>query len=73
MGMLIDLSSRESYIMSHHDYSVNIPYQQFMLYYDQYLNKNDAYFIICQKGIHSNQAVRILEYLGYNVTQVVNE
>ncbi|MBR1679640.1 MAG: rhodanese-like domain-containing protein [Bacilli bacterium] len=73
MGTLIDLSSPEGYASFHLMGSINIPYQKFMLYYDQYLNKNEPYFLTCKKGIHSNQAVRILEYLGYNVTQVVME
>lgn len=71
MGTLIDLSSIEGFLSKHHPYAINIPYQKFMLYYDQYLNKNEPYFITCKKGVHSNQAVRILEYLGYDVTQVV--
>lgn len=71
MGTLIDLSSQDGYAFSHPLDAINIPYQQFMLYYDQYLDKSKPYFLTCKKGIHSNQAVRILEYLGYDVTQVV--
>ena len=65
MGTLIDLSSQDGYAFSHPLDAINIPYQQFMLYYDQYLDKSKPYFLTCKKGIHSNQAVRILEYLGY--------
>ena len=67
MGPLIDLSGSEGLIDA-----IPIPYQKFMLYYDQYLDKHKSYFLTCKKGIHSNQAVRILEYLGYDVTQVIN-
>lgn len=71
MGPLIDLSSPEGYDSFHFLNAINIPYQKFMLYYDQYLDKHKSYFLTCKKGIHSNQAVRILEYLGYDVTQVI--
>ena len=37
MGTLIDLSSKEDFIISHHPDAINIPYQKFMLYYDGYL------------------------------------
>ena len=57
MGELIDLS--------------NISYHNLMLYYDKYLDKNKKYFITCSKGIHSFRACSILEYLGYDVTQVL--
>ncbi len=73
MGTLIDLSSTEGYSYHHFQNAIHIPYQKLMLYYDQYLNKNEPYYLTCKKGIHSNQAVRILEYLGYDVTQVVME
>jgi len=71
MGTLIDLSSPETFIMEHHPDAVNFPYQKFMLYYDRYLNKSQPYYFICTKGIHSNKVVSMLEFFGYDVTQVV--
>ena len=50
---------------------INIPYQKLMLNYDKYLDKNKKYFITCSKGIHSHRACALLEYLGYDVTQVL--
>ena len=35
------------------------------------LNKNEKYYIICNKGTLSKRVVAMLEYLGYDVTQVV--
>ena len=52
---------------------ISIPYQKFMLYYDRYLNKNEPYYFICSKGFHSAKVVRMLEYFGYDVTQVVKD
>ena len=71
MGPLIDLSGSDGVASSLLIDAIHIPYQKFMLYYDQYLDKHKSYFLTCKKGIHSNQAVRILEYLGYDVTQVI--
>ena len=71
MGTLIDLSSEEGYLEYHHPDAVNIPYQKFMLYYDRFLDKKKPYYLTCRKGIHSGRAVNLLEYLGYDVTQVI--
>ena len=71
MGTLFDLSSPETFLYEHHPDAVNFPYQKFMLYYDQYLKKGTPYFFICSKGLHSSKVVRMLEYFGYDVTQVV--
>lgn len=72
MGTLIDLSSPQDFIISHNPDAVNIPYQKFMLYYDGYLKKDKPYFFICSKGVHSAKVVGMLEYFGYNVTQVLH-
>lgn len=71
MGELIDLSHPDDYVMSGLSYAKNIPYQHFMMYYDKYLNKRKKYYIMCLKGIHSHRACALLEYLGYDVTQVL--
>ena len=71
MGTLFDLSSPETFLFEHHPDAVNFPYQKFMLYYDQYLKKDTPYFFICLQGLHSGKVVSMLEYFGYNVTQVV--
>lgn len=73
MGKLIDLSSPVDFMVNPTLGAENIPYQKFMLYYDKYLNKDNPYFFICNKGIHSGKVVRMLEYFGYNVTQVVRD
>lgn len=72
MGTLIDLSSPYDFVINQYPGAINIPYQNFMLYYDKYLKKENPYFFICNKGIHSGKVVSMLEYLGYNVTQVIH-
>lgn len=71
MGTLIDLSSEQDFLLKHHKDAVNFPYQKFMLYYDRYLKKGIPYYFICSKGIHSGRVVSMLEYFGYDVTQVL--
>ncbi len=71
LGQLIDLSSPLDYLEKHDARAVNIPYQKFMMNYDRYLKKDLPYFLICTKGMHSGKAVMMLEYLGYDVTQVL--
>lgn len=71
LGTLIDVSSPENYLLNHHPNAINIPYQKLMLYYPSILKKENPYYFICTKGFHSAKVVRMLEYFGYNVTQVV--
>jgi len=70
MGKLIDVQDTLSYKESHHPLSVNIYFDTLLLHHKELLNKNDKYFIICRKGHKSKKAVSILEYYGYDVTQV---
>lgn len=70
MGTLIDLSDAITYQEDHYPGSINIPFQKLLLHYKELLNKNEKYYITCKKGIHSQKAVSILEFYGYDVTQV---
>ncbi len=71
MGTLIDLSKNIDYQIEHDPRAINIPYQQLMLHYEEYLKKDKPYYLTCSKGIHSSKAVAVLEYFGYDVTQVI--
>ena len=51
----------------------NIPYEKLMLNYKTLLDKNKPYFIICSKGTKSRKAVSVLEFYGYDVTQMSYE
>ena len=73
MGTLIDLSDPITYEKRKRPGSVNFTYDKLMLHYQEYLRKGVPYYILCTKGIHSKRAVAILEYYGYNVTQVYLE
>jgi len=72
MGVLIDVKDPISYEEKHNPYSINIYYDKLLMNHKSLLDINKRYFIICDKGRKSKQAVRILEFYGYNVTYVIN-
>ena len=72
MGILIDVKDPVSYKLKHHKDSINITYDKLLLNHELLLNKNNKYYIICEKGNKSKQAVKILEFYGYDVTYVIN-
>ncbi len=73
MGTLIDVSDELTFKKNPTFGSINIPYEKLLLNYKQLLNKNKKYYIMCNKGIHSRKVVSILEFYGYDVTQVTKE
>jgi len=73
MGTLIDIQNPIDFMEFHHPDSINIPYEKLMLNYKTLLDKNKPYFIVCYKGTKSRKAVSILEFYGYDVTQMSYE
>ncbi len=73
MGVLIDIQNPIDYQEYHHPDSINIPYESLLLNYKKYLDKNKSYYIVCNKGTKSRKAVAILEFYGYDVTQMSYE
>ena len=71
MGTLVDLSDPETFKETYVEGSKNVPYQKMMMYYKDLLDKKKPYYFVCSKGLHSQKAVAVLEYYGYDVTQVV--
>lgn len=72
MGTLIDLEDSITYNEGHIEGAINIPYEKLLINYKEYLNKTSKYYLYCKKGFKSRKAVSILEYYGYDVTQVVS-
>lgn len=72
MGVLIDVKDPLSYKEKHNPFSINIYYDKLIMNHKTVLDKNKKYFIICDKGHKSKQAVRILSFYGYDVTYVIN-
>ncbi len=72
MGILIDVKDPVLYKEKHNPYSINIYYDKLLMNHKTLLNKNNKYYIMCDKGHKSKQAVRILAFYGYDVTYVIN-
>jgi rhodanese-related sulfurtransferase len=71
MGKLIDVEHPLDYKEHPYPGSVNIYYEKLMYQPSKYLNKKNSYYIMCQRGTLSRKTVTYLEYLGYDVTQVL--
>lgn len=67
---IIDIRSTVKYSDNHIPGSINIPYDVLISNPSKYLNKQDTYYIYCQKGITSKTCVNILKALGYNVVGI---
>lgn len=72
MGILIDVQHPEDYKEKGVLGSINIYADKLLMNSKAYLDYNKKYFIICNKGHLSGRVVAYLEYLGYNVTQVIH-
>lgn len=72
MGTLIDLEDSITYNEGHLEGAINIPYEKLLINHKEYLNKTGRYYLYCKKGFKSRKAVSILEFYGYDVTQVVS-
>lgn len=68
---IVDIRGSIKYSDNHIIGAINIPYELLMSNYSKYLNKNDVYYIYCQKGITSKKCVDFLRSIGYNVVNVI--
>src|SRR5574344_1475266 len=64
MGILIDVRHPLDYKDNHHPNSINIYYEKLMYNPTKYLNKQNTYYITCEKGNLSGKTVKYLEFLG---------
>ena len=67
---VIDIRDVFEYEKGHIPHSVNIPFDKLLSNYSSYLNKNDVYYIYCQKGVTSKRCVNILNQFGYSVYSI---
>jgi len=72
-GTLFDLEEPIVFKKKHIYGAVNVPFEKLMANYKTILDKKKSYFLYCRKGHASKKAVSILEYYGYDVTQVKDE
>lgn len=71
MGILIDVKHPLDYKDDPTAGSINIYADKLLMNYKLLLDINKKYYIICSKGTLSRRVVAYLEYLGYDVTQVI--
>ena len=69
---IIDIRDNESYKKMHIYNSINIPYINLINTPDKYLNKDDIYYIYCQRGNNSKKLCDILSIYGFNVINVID-
>lgn len=68
---IIDIRSVQKYNDNHIIGSKNIPFLKLLLYPNNYLSKNNKYYIYCQKGNKSKQLCNVLTNYGFNVVNVI--
>lgn len=68
---LIDIRSAEKYNNGHILNAKNIPYNVLLIRYDDILDKNQTYYIYCQRGVQSLKLCNVLVKNGYNVVNVI--
>ena len=71
MGILIDVRHPEDYKEDPIPGSINIYADKLLMNYKTMLDKNKKYYITCKKGVLSKKVVSMLEFYGYNVTQII--
>lgn len=70
-GILIDVQHPEDYLKNPTFGSINIYADKLLMNYKTMLDKNKRYYIVCNKGFLSRKVVSVLEFYGYDVTQVI--
>ena len=68
---IIDIRSEEKYNDNHILNAYNIPFNKLVAFPERYLDKNNIYYIYCQKGLRSSKVCDILKRNGYNVINVI--
>lgn len=67
---LIDIRSVAKYNDNHIPNAININSENLVANPSKYINKNEKYYLYCQKGITSKKIVQILNVKGYNVVNI---
>lgn len=68
---IIDIRDNYSYKLGSISKAINIPYLFLITNPDNYLNKNDKYYLLCDSGSQSMRCCLELSYVGYDVVSIV--
>lgn len=67
MGVFINMSNDKNIV----DGCTNYDYDDLVVNYSEYLNKNTKYYLYCNGGVKSRKLYNLLDYKGYDVTVVL--
>lgn len=67
---IIDIRSIEKYNNNHINGSINIQAKEIIKNPSKYLNKDNKYYIYCQRGIQSRKLCVLLHNIGYDVINI---
>lgn len=67
---IIDIRDKYQYNLDHIQNAKNIPMLYLLTSPEQYLNKNEIYYIYCQYGTSSKLATSKLNALGYKTINI---
>lgn len=68
---IIDIRSIEKYNNGHIPNSRNIPLEQLLINFNKYLDRNNKYYIYCQRGIQSKKICQILKNNGFYAINII--
>jgi len=63
--ILIDVRTKEEYMESRIDGSINIPLNEIMTIESIYPDKDKIYYVHCRSGYRSGQATKYMKSIGY--------
>lgn len=67
---IIDIRDNYLYNLEHIPNAINIPMNFLITNPDNYINKEEVYYIYCSRGISSKKVCDYLTKLGYNVVNL---
>ena len=68
---LIDIRDNYLFNLGNIPNSKNIPMNFLIMNPDNYLNREDTYYIYCNRGISSKKTCEMLSSLGYHVVNII--
>ena len=68
---IVDIRRVESFNNGHIIGAKNVPFNQLIITPEKYLQKNQVYYIYCQKGTKSIKTCQILSNMGYKVYNII--
>ena len=68
---IIDIRDNYLFNIGNIPNSINIPMNFLIMNPSNYLNKEETYYIYCNRGVNSKKTCELLTRLGYNVINII--